>query len=215
MCRQSTSGLMGEADNVSLHQLSVQQVYVCTAGCGLSVICRFVAVSVFHRLTLFHTRCDGNEGHETTESQVDPQQDFVEVAGNGVGVVLVHEGEGHSGDGVEEQGGAHHRQVPALVFCCSSQPERTDDRQSLTDFIFKCDGVPLHEWLFHFEFGETRKLVGKWHPIITPGFIFNWEFIPALLFYLLTLKTTDLYCFDWTHHTWTVSLPKQSWALSH
>lgn len=143
--RQSTSGLMGEADNVSLHQLSVQQVYVCTAGCGLSVICRFVAVSVFHRLTLFHTRCDGNEGHETTESQVDPQQDFVEVAGNGVGVVLVHEGEGHSGDGVEEQGGAHYRQVPALVFCCSSQPERTDDRQSLTEFIFKCHGVPLHE----------------------------------------------------------------------
>ena len=38
-------------------------------------------------------------------------------------VVLVHEGEGHGRDGVEEEGGARHGQVPALVLCCSSQPE--------------------------------------------------------------------------------------------
>lgn len=200
MCRQSTSGLTGQADNVRLHQLSAQQVDVCTAGCGLSVIWRFVAMSVFHRLTLFHTRCDGNEGHETTESQVDPQQDFVEVAGNGVGVVLVHEGEGHSGDGVEEQGGAHHRQVPALVFCCSSQPERTDVRAWLISYS--------SVMVFHYTSDySTLSWAGvKVASIITSGFIFNCEFIPALLFYLLTLKT---------EHTWTESLPKQSWALSH
>lgn len=78
----------------------------------------------FHQLTLLHARCDGNEGHEAAESQVGPQQGLVEVAGDGVCVVLVHEGEGHGGDGVEEEGGTHHCQVPALVFCCSRQPER-------------------------------------------------------------------------------------------
>ena len=79
-------------------------------------------MNAFHQLTLLHAWCDGDEGHEAAESQVNPEQDFVKVAGDGVGVVLVHEGEGHGGDGVEEEGGAHHRQVPAFVFCCSGQP---------------------------------------------------------------------------------------------
>ena len=112
-----------------LQQHWFQQGDVCTAGDGLSVISPLRvddrhAQSVFHRLTLLHARCDGNEGHEGTESQVDPQQGLVEVAGDGVCVVLVHEGEGHGGDGVEEEGGAHHRQIPTLVLCCSSQPDR-------------------------------------------------------------------------------------------
>lgn len=76
--------------------------------------------SVFHQLTLLHTRCDSNEGHEATEPQVDPKQGLVEVAAEGVCVVLVHEGEGHGGDRVEEEGGAHHGQIPALVLRCSS-----------------------------------------------------------------------------------------------
>lgn len=39
-------------------------------------------------------------------------------------VVLVHEGEGHGGDSVEEEGGAHHRQIPTLVLRRSGQPDR-------------------------------------------------------------------------------------------
>lgn len=78
---------------------------------------------MFRQLTLLHAWSDSNERHEAAESQVDPQQGLVEVAGDGVCVVLVHEGEGHGGDGVEEEGGAHHRQVPTLVFCRSGQPE--------------------------------------------------------------------------------------------
>lgn len=84
--------------------------------------------SAFLQLTLLHARRDGNEGHEAAEPQVDPQQGLVEVAGDGVRVVLVHEGEGHGGDSVEEEGGAHHGQIPALVLCCSGQPE-TEDRE--------------------------------------------------------------------------------------
>lgn len=80
--------------------------------------------NAFHRLTLLHARSDGYEGHEAAESQVDPQQGLVELTGDGVCVVFVHEGEGHGGDCVEEEGGARHRQIPALVFCCSRQPER-------------------------------------------------------------------------------------------
>lgn len=80
--------------------------------------------SLCHQLTLLHTWCDGNEGHEAAEAQVDPQQGLVEVAGDGVCVVLVHESEGHGGDGVEEECGAHHCQIPALVFCCSGQPDK-------------------------------------------------------------------------------------------
>lgn len=80
------------------------------------------------RLTLFHAGSHGDEGHEATEAQVDPQQRFVEVAGDGMRVVLVHEGEGHGGDGVEEEGGAHHCQVPALVLRRPGQPEgETED----------------------------------------------------------------------------------------
>lgn len=41
-------------------------------------------------------------------------------------VVLVHEGEGHGCDGVEEEGGAHHGQVPALVLGRSGQPAGGD-----------------------------------------------------------------------------------------
>lgn len=78
-------------------------------------------------LTLLDARRDSDEGHEATEPQVDPQQDLVEVAGNGVGVIFVHEGEGHGSNGVEEEGGAHHGQVPAFVLCCSSQPEGEED----------------------------------------------------------------------------------------
>lgn len=81
------------------------------------------------RLTLLYARRDGNEGHETAEAQVDPQQGLVEVAGDGVRVVLVHEGEGHGGDGVEEEGGAHHGQVPALVFRGSRQPASNKDKE--------------------------------------------------------------------------------------
>lgn len=86
------------------------------------------------KLTLLHARCDGNKGHEAAESQVDPQQGLVEVAGDGVCVVLVHEGEGHGGDGVEEEGGTHHRQVPTLVLCCSGQPESNTEGESLVKF---------------------------------------------------------------------------------
>lgn len=85
--------------------------------------------SVFHRLTLLHTRSHGDEGHEAAESQVDPQQGLVEVAGDGVCVVLVHEGEGHGGDGVEEECGAHDGQIPTLVLCGSSQPERKHETE--------------------------------------------------------------------------------------
>lgn len=70
-------------------------------------------------LTLLYTGRDGDEGHDATQGQVGPQQDLVGLAGGGVGVVLIHEGEGHGGDAVEEQGGTHHRQVPALVLCRS------------------------------------------------------------------------------------------------
>lgn len=80
-------------------------------------------VRAFHQLTLLHARRYGNEGHEAAEPQVDPQQGLVELAGDGMRVVLVHEGEGHGGDRVEEEGSAHHGQVPALVLCCSGQPE--------------------------------------------------------------------------------------------
>ena len=73
-------------------------------------------------LTLLHAGRDGDEGHEGAQPQVDPQQQLVEVAAGRVGVEAVHEGEGHAGDGVEEQGGAHHRQVPALVLRRSRQP---------------------------------------------------------------------------------------------
>lgn len=83
-------------------------------------------VSLFRLLTLLDARRDGDEGHEAAEAQVDPQQCLVEVAGDGVRVVLVHEGEGHGGDGVEEEGGAHHGQVPALVLGGSSQPAGGD-----------------------------------------------------------------------------------------
>lgn len=90
---------------------------------GLSVISMLNiddrCANVFHQLTLLHARCDSNEGHEAAEPQVDPQQGLVKVAGDGVCVVLVHEGEGHGGNSVEEEGGAHHSQIPALVFCCS------------------------------------------------------------------------------------------------
>lgn len=44
-----------------------------------------------------------------------------------MGVVLVHEGEGHGGDGVEEEGGARHGQIPPLVLCCSGQPDGERD----------------------------------------------------------------------------------------
>lgn len=81
----------------------------------------------FDQLTLLHARRDGNEGHEAAESQVDPQQGLVEVAGDGVGVVLVHEGEGHGGDGVEEEGGARHGQIPALVLRRAGQPDGERD----------------------------------------------------------------------------------------
>lgn len=80
-------------------------------------------MSVSDELTLLHARRDGDKGHEGAQSQVDPQQGLVEVAGDGVCVVFVHEGEGHGGDGVEEEGGTHHCQVPTLVLCCSGQPE--------------------------------------------------------------------------------------------
>ena len=73
-------------------------------------------------LTLLHAGRDGDEGHERTEAQVDPQQQLVEVAARRVGVEAVHEGEGHAGDGVEDQGGAHHRQVPPLVLRRPRQP---------------------------------------------------------------------------------------------
>lgn len=79
--------------------------------------------SALDRLTLFYAWCDSNEGHEAAESQVDPQQDLVELAGDGVCVVLIHEGEGHRGDSVKEKGGAHHRQIPPFIFCCSSKPK--------------------------------------------------------------------------------------------
>lgn len=128
----------GEPDNISLHLITIicgstglSRWVVFIAGDGLSVISQLRIndrhAKVFHQLTLLHARCDGDEGHEAAESQVDPQQGLVEVAGDGVGVVLVHEGEGHGGDGVEEEGGAHHCQVPALVFCCSRQPESTEE----------------------------------------------------------------------------------------
>lgn len=84
---------------------------------------------VFHQLTLLHARCDGNEGHEAAEPQVDPQQGLVELAGHGVCVVLVHESEGHGGDSVEEEGGTHHRDIPTLVLCCSGQPEVGGQRE--------------------------------------------------------------------------------------
>lgn len=87
---------------------------------------RHQTVSFSRRLTLLDARRDGDEGHEAAEAQVDPQQRLVEVAGDGVRVVLVHEGEGHGGDGVEEEGGAHHGQVPALVLGGSSQPAGGD-----------------------------------------------------------------------------------------
>lgn len=76
-----------------------------------------------HRLTLLHAWCNSDEGHEAAEPQVDPQQDLVEVAGDGMRVVLIHESEGHGCNRVEEEGGTHHSQVPALVLCSSSQPE--------------------------------------------------------------------------------------------
>lgn len=79
-------------------------------------------VQLSFQLTLLDARRDGDEGHEATEGQVDPEQCLVEVAGDGVCVVLVHEGKGHGCDGVEEEGGAHYGQVPALVLSCSSQP---------------------------------------------------------------------------------------------
>jgi len=82
-----------------------------------------------NRLTLLHARRDGNEGHEAAEAQVDAQQRLVEVAGDGVRVVLVHEGEGHGGDGVEEEGGGQHRQIPTLVLCRSGQPEGAERRR--------------------------------------------------------------------------------------
>ena len=81
-----------------------------------------VPLRVTQGLTLLHAGRDGDEGHDATQGQVGPEQDLVEVAGDGVGVVLVHEGEGHGGNGVEEERGTQHRQVPALVLCCSCQP---------------------------------------------------------------------------------------------
>lgn len=109
-----------------LQQHRFQQEDVCIAGYRQSVIWRPWTddrrVGAFHQLTLLHARSDGNEGHEAAEPQVDPQQGLVEVTGDGVCVVLVHEGEGHGGDGVEKEGGAHDRQVPALVLCRSGQP---------------------------------------------------------------------------------------------
>lgn len=114
-------------------QQHTQQGDVCTAGKMDKVLfhCRESmtdVLSVFHQLTLLHTRSDSNKGHEAAEPQVDPQQGLVEVAGDGVGVVLVHEGEGHGGDGVKEEGGAHHCQVPALIFCRPGQPDTATQR---------------------------------------------------------------------------------------
>lgn len=97
---------------------------------------RHQTVSFFRRLTLLDARRDGDEGHEAAEAQVDPQQRLVEVAGDGVRVVLVHEGEGHGGDGVEEEGGAHHGQVPALVLGGSSQPAGGDTHAVARDSAF-------------------------------------------------------------------------------
>lgn len=98
-------------------------------------------------LTLFHAGSHGDEGHEAAEAQVDPQQHLVEVAGDGVRVVLVHEGEGHGGDGVEEEGGAHHRQVPALVLRCPGQPEGdTEDRE---DELLTCRQTVVAATLRH------------------------------------------------------------------
>lgn len=97
---------------------------------------RHQTVSFFRQLTLLDARRDGDEGHEAAEAQVDPQQRLVEVAGDGVRVVLVHEGEGHGGDGIEEEGGAHHGQVPALVLGGSSQPAGGDTHAVARDSAF-------------------------------------------------------------------------------
>lgn len=91
--------------------------------------------SLFFRLTLLDARRDGDEGHKAAEAQVDPQQRLVEVAGDGVRVVLVHEGKGHGCDGVEEKGGAHHSQVPALVLGRSSQPVGGDTNTAVQAWL--------------------------------------------------------------------------------
>lgn len=97
----------------------------------------------FSRLTLLDARRDGDEGHEATEAQVDPQQRLVKVAGDGVRVVLVHEGKGHGCDGVEEEGGAHHGQVPALVLGRSSQPAGGDTNTVVQDQPSCCSSLSL------------------------------------------------------------------------
>lgn len=112
-----------------------------------------------HQLTLLHARCDGNEGHEAAESQVDPQQHLVEVAGDRVCVVLVHEGEGHGGDSVEEEGGTHHRQIPTLVLCCSGQPEsNTEDREKVSASHPFCKDV-LSAWVLHVSQRNTPEVL--------------------------------------------------------
>lgn len=73
-------------------------------------------------LTEPHAGCDGDEGHDAAEAAIDSEQCLVEPAGGWVGVVLVEEGEGSGGEGVEGSGGQQHSQVPALVLCCARQP---------------------------------------------------------------------------------------------
>lgn len=83
-------------------------------------------------LTEPHTGRDGDEGHDAAEAAVDSEQRFVELAGGRVGVVLVEEGEGSRGEGVEGSGGQQHSQVPALVLCCTCQPAGKAVRGSST-----------------------------------------------------------------------------------
>lgn len=73
-------------------------------------------------LTEPHTGHDGDEGHDATEDAVDGEQRLVEVAGGRVRVVLVEEGEGGGGEGVEGGRGQQHSQVPALVLRGARQP---------------------------------------------------------------------------------------------
>lgn len=67
-------------------------------------------------LTLLDAGGDGDEAHDATQAQVGPQQRLVDAARGRVRVVLVHEGEGRSGHGVEEEGGTHDRHIPPLIF---------------------------------------------------------------------------------------------------
>lgn len=73
-------------------------------------------------LTEPHTGRDGDEGHDATEAAIDGEQRLVEVAGGRVRVVLVEEGEGGGGEGVEGSRGQQHGQVPALVLRGARQP---------------------------------------------------------------------------------------------